>query len=51
MSKNDVASVPSVPKGGILRLNPKKLPLHELDRWGAGNFQLHEVGYLPLGLR
>ncbi|HEY8966813.1 MAG TPA: helix-turn-helix transcriptional regulator [Candidatus Methylacidiphilales bacterium] len=32
-------------------VNPRKLPLHEFDRWGAGNFQVHEVGYAPLGLR
>jgi len=33
------------------RVNPRKLPLHEFDRWGVGNFQIHEVGYVPLGLR
>ena len=48
MSKNDS---PSVPEVNLPKVNPKKLPLHDLDRWGAGNFQLHEVGYVPLGLR
>ncbi|SDU30787.1 Helix-turn-helix domain-containing protein [Verrucomicrobium sp. GAS474] len=44
VSKND----PPLLRGGV---NPRRLHLHEFDRWGAGNFQLHEIGYLPLGLR
>ncbi len=31
--------------------NPRKLPLHEFDRRGAGHFQVHEAGYVPLGMR
>ena len=31
--------------------NPRKISLHEFDRWGLGNFQIHETGYLPLGIR
>jgi len=44
ISKNDPASK----KGGS---NPRKLPLHEFDRRGLGHFQIHEVGYVPLGMR
>jgi len=46
MSKNDPSLI-----SHKIATNPRKLPLHEFDRWGAGNFQIHEAGYVPLGMR
>jgi len=36
---------------GLEPANPRKLSLHEFDRWEMGNFQVHETGYLPRGIR